>query len=387
MNAKTIDLLRRSHEIRFGNPPSITAFAPGRIEVLGNHTDYNEGIVLSAAIDMKVVFCARALNASVATVAALDVKEEALINIPLAEPKSVPLWARYVLGVAVTLKERGMKLGGFEASFSGDLPFGAGLSSSAALEVSTAIALSGLFGFEISKLEMAKACQEAENRFTGARCGLLDQVSSLFGQENTLVLSDFRDLSISNAPMPADACFLVVDTGIKHSLVEGEYNERRASCEEAAQFFATRLARPIHALRDVSLEDWTALAPLMPGKAASRSRHVIGENQRVRKGTELLAKGDLRSFGSLMFESHESSRLHFENSCPELDFIVETAKTMPAVFGARLSGGGFGGSALLLVNINDTAATGKAVAGAFAKKFGRECVCRAIRPSAGAGII
>jgi galactokinase len=384
MNPDLLASLRRRHATRFGRTPSVTAFAPGRIEVLGNHTDYNEGLVLSAATDMGVAFCASLALEPRGTVQALDVHEEATLPIPLPAPATVPLWARYVLGVAAVLEARGLKLGGFEASFSGDLPLGAGLSSSAALEVSTALALSGLFGLTLPPLELAKACQEAENRYTGARCGLLDQVSSLFGREHALVLSDFRDLSISTAPMPAEACFLVADTGVKHSLVEGEYNERRACCEEAARFFAGRLPHPVRALRDVSLAEWTEFAPGLPDAAARRARHVIGENERVRRGADLLARGDLRAFGRLMFESHESSRTQFENSCPELDAIVETAHTIPAVYGARLSGGGFGGSALLLVPQAQADSVAKAVSAAYADRYGRPCACRVIRPSAGA---
>jgi len=200
-------------------------------------------------------------------------------------------------------------------------------------------------------------------------------------------MSDFRTLRVENVPLGEDACFLMCNTNAKHSLVSSKYNERRAKCEEAARFFASTLPHPVKALRDVTWEEWEKCSANMDPEAAKRAAHVIGENTRVLKGRELLNHGDLTGFGRLMFESHESSFANFENSCPELDFLVTAAKSIPGVLGARLSGGGFGGSAVVLLHPRDAAAASQALATAYQEEFGQSCDARVIKPSAGARIV
>lgn len=377
----------RLHRDRFGSAPQVTAYAPGRVEVLGNHTDYNEGYVLSAAIDCGVCFAAaRATNATCRVVRA-DTGQENTFDAAAPERSEQAPWTNYIRGVAAGLSERHPLDAGFSAVVAADLPIGAGLSSSAALEVSCALALCELYGITLGTLELARLCQEAEHEYAGMKCGLLDQISSLCGEEDGLILTDFRSLEVQTVRLGSDACFLVCDTKAKHSLVDSEYNERRASCEQAAAFFAERLPHPVSALRDVSSAEWDALAPELDPVAARRAAHVIGENERVCAGRCLLQEGNWAAFGALMFESHESSRENFENSCPELDVVVETARELPAVVGARLSGGGFGGSAILLVRAQQAEAVGKQIRERYETRCGHPCDVLEIHPAAGARLV
>jgi galactokinase len=271
--------------------------------------------------------------------------------------------------------------------FLGNVPIGSGLSSSAALEISTALAVAKLWNVDLDPLEAARIGQKAEHDFAGAKCGLLDQISSLYGTEKRLVMTDFRSLKVKNPPFSGDYVFLACNTHAKHALVDGAYNERRASCEAAAAFFAAELTHPVSALRDVSMDEWKKHSGTMNAVHAKRAAHVIGENERVLKGMAALDRGDFEEFGELMYESHESSINNFENSCWELDFIVETTRRIPGVLGARLSGGGFGGSVIVLLNARDVETVSKAVSSAYAKEFSQKCDVQLLKPSAGAKVL
>lgn len=408
MNPVLINRVVSGHKRRFGAPPQAVAYAPGRIEVLGNHTDYNEGYVLSAAIDAGICAAVSVGEKKHCILSALDVDEEAAFDLPAEKPVQNPHWANYLIGVVNKLGIEGKIEKGFNLTFAGDLPPGAGLSSSAALEVATALALidtrqrsaaatsvaaplswgvpencrQSNSSFDL--MQLAKLCQQAENEFTGARCGLLDQISSLFGVEQALIFTDFRSLSVATEKIGAEACFLMANTGVKHNLVESAYNERRASCERAALFFASVLDHPVKALRDVSEDELKKHRKGLDPVVFKRAAHIIGENARVLEARRLLKAGDMKKFGKLMFESHKSSRVNFENSCHELDFIVETASGLKEILGARLSGGGFGGSAVLLLKPEHAAEAGKKISSAYAKRFGATCQVRIIKPSAGA---
>lgn len=371
----------------FGRPHAVAAYAPGRIEVLGNHTDYNEGFVLSAAIDAGTAFLVAPSDRSVCRVLAADVMEEAKFDVASPEADKVTPWANYVKGVVAGLRAKHPFASGFDGMLLGNIPLGAGLSSSAALEVSSALALCSLYGLSVDRIEIAKIGQQAEHMFAGVKCGLLDQISSLFGCRNRLVMTDFRSLAVETIPLGEDACFLMCNTHVKHRLVESAYNERRASCERAAAYFAGKLRRGTKALRDVSMAELEAHAAGLDAVALKRARHVIGENERVVAGRALLAAGNLRAFGERMFASHESSRLSFENSCPELDVLVDAARGIRGVLGARLSGGGFGGSVVVLVHPGDADAIGKGLALAFQKAVGRACEVRVVAPSDGAAVL
>lgn len=322
----------------------LSSSAPGRVELLGNHTDYNEGVVLSCAINYGV----RA-HGGKRSGGEIELRSE-LNSAPvcLAVSEVAPLtgqasWANYPLGVVQVLRAAGHGVEGFAASFTSDLPAGAGLSSSAALEVATAVLLCKIFALDISPLDVAKLCRKAENDFVGVQCGLLDQVSSVFGKAGHAVYLDCRSETVETIALPHGLALLVFHSGVPHRLVGGEYNERRAQCFMAARELGVK------ALRDVSGAQLAAARGSLDSLVYRRAAHIVGENARVLAGIEFLRAGDGGAFGSLMFESHESSRLDFENSSPELDVLVEIAHEIPGVLGSRLTGGGFGGATISLV--------------------------------------
>ena len=372
----------------YGREPAVVSYAPGRIEVLGNHTDYNEGYVLSAAIDFGTFFAVAPRDDASARLTAGDLMET--VEFPAAAPErsADAMWSNYVKGCVALLNDRlGPPARGFDAMFLGNIPLGSGLSSSAALECCSILALARLRGAALPKLDVAKMGQKAENEWAGVKCGLLDQASSVFGEKDALVMSDFRTCEFKPVAFPADVCFLMCNTHAKHALVDGAYNERRERCERAARFFAAALPHPVSALRDVSWDEWTEHHGDMDELDAKRSAHPIGEDERVLAGVELLREGDAAAFGRLMFDSHQSSREYFENSCPELDAVVDAARGVPGVLGARLSGGGFGGSAVVLVERRAAETAAAALRSAYAARFGSPCDVRAVSCSEGAHIV
>jgi len=369
---------------RYGRPHTAAAYAPGRVEVLGNHTDYNEGYVLSAAINFGTFFLAAPNPGPECRLIAGDILEKIDFDIRDVKPSPTMRWANYVMGVVAGIKKECKLTHGFDGIFLGNIPIGSGLSSSAALTLSTGLSLTTLYGITLDKMKLARIAQAAEHEFTGAKCGLMDQFSSLYGRKNQLVMSDFRTFSVENIPLGEDVCFLMCNTNVKHSLVECEYNERREKCENAAQWFRQILRRPVKALRDVVWHEFEQHKHNMDPATAKRVAHVIGENRRVLEGRELLTHGNVEKFGRLMFESHDSSRHHFENSSKELDFIVDTAQQVPGVLGARLSGGGFGGSAVILVHPGDVEAIRQTLTSAYQNHFGHPCDIQVIIPSDGA---
>jgi galactokinase len=341
----------------------VTCFAPGRVELLGNHTDYNEGYVLSAAIPFGVTVCGSRRDDG-RIVLETDLAGERLrFEAPAAEPL-VPrrAWTDYPLGVVHVLRTAGHPVGGFEAVYRSDLPAGAGLSSSAALEVATVLLLARLFGLPLSGIELATLCRRAENEFVGVPCGILDQVSSLFGRRDHAVFLDCRTTSVETIAFPRDVALLLVQSGVPHALVGGEYRERREQCRAAAE----RLGVPF--LRDA---DAAMLAAAdLPDVLRRRAAHVIGENERVLRTRELVGAGDVAAVGRLMAASHESSRVNFENSTPALDLLVSIALATPGVYGARLTGGGFGGAIVALVAREAAATAGAAIAAAYERASG-----------------
>ena len=323
---------------------SLSARGPGRVELLGNHTDYNEGVVLSAAINFAVTIHGEARADGAVSVRSTFAPHE--VRAPLSrldKQTGGNSWANYPFGVADCLRKAGYPISGFQMSIDSDLPPGAGLSSSAALEVATARLLQKLFSLEITPLELAKLCRRAENNYVGVQCGLLDQVSSVFGKRGHAIYLDCRSESVQNIPLPSETALLVFHTGAEHRLVGGEYNERREQC------FAAARALGAPALRDVTTAQLEAARGTLDDLVYRRAAHVVGENERVFAGIDFLRHGDGPAFGKLMFASHASSRTNFENSTPELDALVELARDEPGVLGSRLTGGGFGGATISLV--------------------------------------
>lgn len=373
----------RSH---FGHEPEVVAYAPGRIEVLGNHTDYNEGFVFSAAINFGTFFAVAKRADRQCRLVAGDLMKEVAFEAADVVPSKTDTWQNYVKGTFAGVTDNQAQTG-FDGLFFGNIPLGSGLSSSAALEMSAGLAFARLYGITVEPVALAKIGQKAEHTYAGCKCGLLDQLSSLAGQAGKLVKTDFRSVTYETVELGPDACFLMCNTQARHALVDGAYNRLREACETAAAYFATVLRHPVTALRDVSMAEWALYKGGLPEAVANRAAHPIGENERVLKGAAYLAAGDLTGFGALMFDSHESSRTLFQNSCEELDAVVEAAKKIPGVLGARLSGGGFGGSVVVLVHPRDAETAAAALASAYAAKFGTPCDVSVITPAAGACVV
>ena len=389
-NQEVYEELVAKFEQMYGKKPDIVAYAPGRIEVLGNHTDYNEGYVFSAAIDKGTFFAVSAGEDTSCELTAADLMETAKFDITSVAPAKEMTWQNYVTGTFNWLFDGSPEKAGrgWKGMFLGNSPLGAGLSSSAALEMCTVLALSKLYGIEKSKTEMAKIGQKAEHTFAGCPCGLLDQASSMYGEEGSLVQSDFRTNEFKTVSMGPSVAFMMVKSNAKHALVDGAYASRRQACEDAAKYFADVLrGKSVTHLRDVTMAEWVLYRGGLPETTAKRAVHPIGEDERVVQGAALLAKGDLAAFGALMYDSHESSRNWFENSCEELDAIVDAAKAIPEVYGARLSGGGFGGSCCLLVDPDAADKIAAQITKEYKARFGDEPVCSLIKPSRGAHIV
>jgi galactokinase len=337
------------------------AYAPGRVELLGNHTDYNQGVVLAAAIDRGLKVSGERRSGGLITLRSSSLGEFEIRRDNL-QPQTEPRWVNYVLGVVRELLDAGLSIDGFSAAFEGDLPSGCGLSSSAALEVATACFLLKLCAATFSPLEIAKLCQRAEHRFVGVQSGLLDQVTSIFGRAGHAVFFDARSEEVRAIPFPPELALIIAESGKKRELAQGLYNQRREETRAATE------ALGLVALRDIMPNELGKrdLPPLLRRRAA----HIVGENERVWRAADLLVKNDARGFGALMNESHESSRQNFENSTAELDLLVEIARELPGVFGARLTGGGFGGATVTLCESTAAARIADELAQAYFHRSG-----------------
>jgi galactokinase len=321
----------------------LTAYAPGRAELLGNHTDYNEGYVLALAVDRGTTITGRARADRVIHIHSRELGKTEIIALDKLLAERVSPWSRYMLGVVDQFRRHELPIEGFEAEITGNLPLGAGLSSSASLENATVLFLAKLFGAKLDPMQMARLAQKAEHDFVGVRCGLLDQIASLLSREKQATFIDCRTMAVDHVPLDGKVSIIIANSNVKHALTGGEYNERRSDCEAAAH------ALGVTFLRDASTEVLRSRKSELADRIYHRALHITGENERVLEGSAALRKGDLARFGQLMFESHRSSMVNFENSCPELDRLVDAARKTPGVLGARLSGGGFGGATINLV--------------------------------------
>ncbi len=349
-------LLGRSFVERFGGSPRIYR-APGRVNLIGEHTDYNDGFVMPAAIgfDPCVAVAQRADRKLV--VYSENYSEKVEFDLDHLPAVRSGRWSDYVVGVAIMFARSGKRLTGMNVLIDGNVPLGAGLSSSASLEVAVGYALldrsqradgaqAGQSTLDLTQL--AKLCQQAENEFVGARCGIMDQFISSHGESGKALLLDCRSLDYRQLPLPDDVVLAVCNTMVKHSIAQGEYNRRRAECEEGVRILSKHLPQA-RALRDVTLEDLEAYGGELPEVVLRRCRHVISEDVRVVEAAAALEIGDLAAFGKLMGESHRSLRDDFEVSCTELDLMVELAGQVEGVYGTRMTGGGFGGCTIALV--------------------------------------
>ncbi len=336
---------------RIGSEPEAIGYAPGRIEVIGNHTDYNGGEVLGAAVDMGIHVAVGMRSDGLCHFVSAGF--EGSVDVPLdaiVPQEGAGKWVNYSLGVARILRDEGFPVNaGFNLADTSTLPSGAGMSSSAAIELATACALSGLFGFELDRAKLAKLGRRAENEFVGMPCGILDQGVSAFGATDHLVHIDCFTEEFRQVPMPAGCQFWIFNSNKKHSLVESQYADRHRECSEA--FEILKPASPGSAcLAHIDPSVVRSQRDKLGEVCYRRALHVTEENRRVQQAIEALAAGDLSALGKLLTASHESSRTLFENSVPELDFLVEQAISQPGVFGARLTGGGFGGAVMALTD-------------------------------------
>jgi len=339
--------LQEKFRARFGTSAAIYR-APGRVNLIGEHTDYNDGFVLPAAIEFYCWVAAAARSDKKLVIHSENFNETVEANLDSLSSAGKNHWANYPLGVADKLQSVGKRLKGANLLISGEVPLGAGLSSSAAIEVAVGFALLSQSGCTVSRTELAQLCQKAENEFVGARCGIMDQFIACHGKASFVLLLDCRSLDFQMARLPAGVQLFICNTMVKHELASGEYNRRRAECEEGMRALSMVLPE-IRALRDVTLAQLENHGSLLDPKVYSRCRHVITENDRTQEAIRALYARNLTAFGRLMRESHRSLRDDYEVSCKELDFMVEIASAQPGVIGARMTGGGFGGCTINLV--------------------------------------
>jgi galactokinase len=335
---------------------TIFAKAPGRVNLLGEHVDYNSGIVLPIAIDRRVCVAARPRTDQQVNLYALDLEQKVSFNLQDLtgridlDGKPLSDWALYPAGVAWTLMNKGFKVNGIDAVYSSDIPIGAGLSSSAAVEMAFAILWQALAGWKTDRMTLARICQTAENKFVGVNCGLMDQFASAHGVARHVLYFDTRSLDWRPLPLPPGTAVVVADSGVRRELANSAYNERRTSCEKAVQLLKRRLPT-IQSLRDVTPDQLHANADLLSTAIFKRARHVVEEINRVNLASDCLMKDNAKEFGRLMLAGHQSLRDLYEVSCPELDTLVEIASGLPGCFGARLTGAGFGGCTVNLVKL------------------------------------
>ena len=358
--------LARKFQGRFGESPRIFA-APGRVNLIGEHTDYNDGFVMPCALGFttRIAIAPRAdRTIDLHSEDFPDAQEFSLEGLPASRLDS---WADYLIGVLIQLQETGRLSQGANVLVSGEVPVAAGLSSSAALEVASALAFMDLNGIVMPLPQVAKMCQRAENTFVGANCGIMDQFVSCLGKSGHALFLDCRSLDYRLVPIPEDVRIVICNTMVKHKHAGGEYNQRRAECEEGVRLLA-RSNPEIRALRDATLEQ--VQHSDLPRVIRKRCEHVVRENARVVEGRDALEAGDLARFGKLMRESHQSLRDLFEVSSAELDLMVRLAEKIPGCWGARMTGGGFGGCTVNLVKASEAASFAERIAKAYREETG-----------------
>jgi galactokinase len=360
----------------FGRTPRIYR-APGRVNLIGEHTDYNEGFVMPMAIDLSAWVAIAPREDRLIRVHSENLTEA--IEFELSDPatRGRGHWSDYARGVALTIERAGHHLSGADLLLNSEVPIGAGLSSSAAIEVATGLALletgerSSSESTGIDRLELARLCQQAENEFVGMRCGIMDQFSSCFGQNGQALLLDCRSLEYKTVPLPVAARVVVCNTMVKHELAASAYNSRRAACEAGVQVLK-RSQPGIHALRDVSAAELELHQTQMSDEVYRRCRHVVTENVRVLDAAGALEREDLKRFGELMCASHRSLRDDYEVSCGELDLMTDLAMSAEGVYGARMMGGGFGGCTVNLVKTQNVGSFMASVRRGYEQATGRK---------------
>jgi len=383
----TADLLQQVTEAFGQRFPGVSVRffqAPGRVNLIGEHTDYNDGFVLPVAIDRQVMLGARVRADARVRLWSVNFRQSSGFSLERIEPDSAAPWSNYVRGVAAVLQQEGFVLRGMDAVIAGNVPIGSGLSSSAAIEVATAVTLRDLSSLDISPLDLALLCQRAENEFVGMRCGIMDQFIAALGQRGHALWIDCRSLEYEAVPLPSGVSVVVCDTMKRRGLVDSEYNARRRECEQGVELLRQYLP-DAQALRDVTSADPAKYGGMLPAIVHKRCVHVVSENERVLSAVAALRAGEVDEFGRLMDLSHVSLRDDYEVSCVELDTMVDLAHKAPGCLGARMTGAGFGGCTVNWVRSEVAAEFAQQVAGQYTKHTGLTPDVYVCEASAGAG--
>ena len=367
---------------RFGGDPHVYR-APGRVNLIGEHTDYNDGFAMPAAIEFYCWVAVSTREDRKLSIYSEEFSAAADADLDSASHQPSKTWSDYPVGVALQLEQAGFRLRGANLLIESEVPMGAGLSSSAAIEVATALALADQSGWSPDRVRLAQLCQKAENEFVGARVGIMDQFVSLHGQEDHALMLDCRALTFESLLIPDSVKLVISNTMVKHELASSEYNRRRADCEEAVRRLAEVLPG-IRALRDVSLEQLERHQDVLSEVIYKRALHIVTENARVLDSAEALRSGDIARFGMRMAESHRSLRDLYEVSCRELDLMVDLAYQQRGVFGARMTGGGFGGATINLVDARYAGEFKEKMAKAYQKETGLVPQIYICKPAEGA---
>jgi galactokinase len=369
----------------FGGPPQWLAAAPGRVNLIGEHTDYNDGFVLPMAIERYTVLAAKRNAERQVRLHSITTGETATLSLRAPLKPGEPTWANYVRGVIAGFQRRNLNVGGFDAVIDSEVPFGGGLSSSAALEVATATMLEAMIGKTLDPVEKALLCQQGEHEFAGVPCGIMDQFTSVLARKNHLLLLDCRSRTTQMVPWnDPSLAVLIINTNVRHKLANGEYAKRRSQCEAAARTLQ------VAALRDATLESLAAARSRLHPTVFRRARHVISENQRTLQAALAFRATDWATVGRLMYASHASLREDYEVSCPELDAVVEIAQAIGeagGMIGCRMTGAGFGGCAVSLVQAESAPRITKDIGQAYEKRVKNYATIFASRAAAGAKVL
>lgn len=378
-------------EEKFHASPTLLARAPGRVNLLGEHVDYNDGPVLPAAIDRAVCLACAPTDDETVQLFAIDIQKNISFRLKdldrkvSADGKELPHWARYPAGVAWALKDAGYPVSGMQAVYTSNIPIGAGLSSSAAVEMAFAVAWQELGGWQVEPMTLALMGQKAENSYLGLASGLMDQFASAHGVAGHCLYFDTRSLEWNPVPLPDGTSLVIADSGVRRTLATSAYNQRRASCEEAVRLLKKFLP-DIRSLRDVKTTEFAAYSEFLPEIPRMRAEHVVKEIARVNSAVTALQTNKTRSFGALMFAGHASLRDLYEVSVPELDTLVEIARGLPGIYGARLTGAGFGGCTVNLVEEAKAEEFIEGLKAGYKEKTGKTAQVYLCKASEGAGI-
>jgi galactokinase len=359
--------------------------APGRVNLIGEHTDYNDGFVLPMAINRQVMLAARLRADAQVRLWSVSFGQGSEFTLDAIAPEPRAPWSNYVRGVAEVLQQQGYPLRGMDAAIAGNVPIGSGLSSSAAIEMATAVAWRDLRGLDIALADLALLGQRAENEFVGMKCGIMDQFIAALGASGHALLIDCRSLWFDRVELPPGMSVVVCDTMKRRGLVDSEYNQRRRECEQGVELLQPHLPQAVEALRDVTGEDLARYAHTLPATVLKRCRHVVSENERTLQAVAALRAGDVRQFGRLMDLSHASLRDDYEVSCVELDGMVEVARGIAGCLGARMTGAGFGGCTVNWVRADAADGFARQVADGYRERTGVSPEVYGCAASAGAG--